>query len=74
VFDYINIAALEVLRRASGDEEPMMAKGQKRSNREAKKPKQPKPERSGALTGLPASRDAASPGERSRTDPRNGRR
>jgi len=36
-----------------------MAKGQKRSNREAKKPKQPKSEKKAALTPLISERGAA---------------
>jgi len=55
-----------------------MAKGQKRSNREAKKPKQPKSVPNAAssvalVAGL-APRDSASAGGRDRAAPRNGRR
>jgi len=58
-----------------------MAKGQKRSNREAKKPKQPKSERSAAgsavsvaLTPGPAARERAPVGGRERAGGRDGRR
>jgi hypothetical protein len=55
-----------------------MAKGQKRSNREAKKPKQAKAERGGAtslaLAPAAAARERAPVGGRDRTDARNGRR
>ena len=55
-----------------------MAKGQKRSNREAKKPKQPKQQRSEtpshALALGPAARDSAPVGRRDGTGSRNGRR
>jgi hypothetical protein len=55
-----------------------MAKGQRRSNREAKKPKQPKSEKSSAAPALtiasgPIARDSAI-GGRDRTGGRNGRR
>jgi hypothetical protein len=55
-----------------------MSKGQKRSNREPKKPKQVKPERGAALSSPPA--PGLSTGERvpargrDRTSARNGRR
>jgi hypothetical protein len=55
-----------------------MAKGQKRSNREAKKPKQPKPERSVAASlgavPAPAARNRATVDGGDRTGGRNGRR
>jgi hypothetical protein len=55
-----------------------MAKGQKRSNRELKKPKQPKAERSGAqsstLASGPAARERVLVGGREQTGNRNGRR
>jgi hypothetical protein len=55
-----------------------MAKGQRRSNREPKKPKQPKPERNAAasvsLAGGPVSRERAPVGARDRTGGRNGQR
>jgi hypothetical protein len=56
-----------------------MAKGQRRSNREAKKPKQPKSERSGAVVSLalapaPGGRERAPMGARDQTSGRNGRR
>jgi hypothetical protein len=55
-----------------------MAKGQRRSNREVKKPKQPKSERSGAmslaLSPVPAARERAPVSERDRTGGRDGRR
>jgi hypothetical protein len=55
-----------------------MAKGQRRSNREAKKPKQAKSERSGAvslaLAPAPAPRERAPAGGRDRTGGRDGRR
>jgi hypothetical protein len=55
-----------------------MAKGQKRSNREVKKPKQPKAERSAgvsvALAPSPAARIGAPVGGRDPTGGRNGRR
>jgi hypothetical protein len=55
-----------------------MAKGQRRSNRELKKPKQPKPQRNAAvspsLASGPAARDGVAIGGRDRTPPRNGRR
>lgn len=54
-----------------------MAKGQRRSNREAKKPKQPKPAASAAsapaLVAALAPRDSVLGGGRDRS-PRNGRR
>jgi hypothetical protein len=54
-----------------------MAKGQKRSNREQKKPKQPKAERSGAssvaLAPAPATRERIL-GGRDQAGGRNGRR
>ena len=53
-----------------------MAKGQKRSNREAKKPKQPKAERSAALAPapVPLARERAAFGGRDQPGGRNGRR
>jgi len=55
-----------------------MAKGQKRSNREAKKPKQPKPERAGVLplaaALVPAGRERLLFGGRDQQGPRKGRR
>jgi len=55
-----------------------MAKGQRRSNRETKKPKQQKPERSTAaslvLSPGVAARERAPVGGRDRTGSRNGRR
>jgi hypothetical protein len=55
-----------------------MAKGQRRSNREPKKPKQPKPERNAAvpisLAGGPLSRERPPVGGRDRTGGRNGQR
>jgi hypothetical protein len=55
-----------------------MAKGQKRSNREAKKPKQPKPEGSGALsvalTPGSAAHERTPIGRRDQPSGRNGRR
>jgi hypothetical protein len=55
-----------------------MAKGQRRSNREAKKPKQPKPERSVTsalpLAAGPAARERPPVSGRDQTGGRNGRR
>jgi hypothetical protein len=55
-----------------------MAKGQKRSNREVKKPKQPKSAANAAssltLAAGVAPRDSAPGGGRDRAAPRNGRR
>jgi hypothetical protein len=55
-----------------------MAKGQKRSSRETKKPKQQKSERSGAIALAPASvaaaRDRVSSGGRDQPGGRKGRR
>ena len=55
-----------------------MAKGQKRSNREAKKPKQPKAERGAslpaALTPEPSARERPPVGSRNRNGARDGRR
>ncbi len=55
-----------------------MAKGQKRSNRETKKPKQQKSASSATssltLTPAPTARELLPPGGRDRTGPRNGRR
>jgi hypothetical protein len=56
-----------------------MAKGQRRSNREVKKPKQPKSERSGVVSlalapAAPAARERVPVSGRDRSGPRNGRR
>jgi hypothetical protein len=54
-----------------------MAKGQRRSNREAKKPKQPKAERNAAVSLVvagPAARERAPVGGRDRNGSPNGRR
>jgi hypothetical protein len=53
-----------------------MAKGQKRSNRETKKPKQTKSASNAAspLALVAATRDSASGGGRDRAAPRNGRK
>lgn len=53
-----------------------MAKGQRRSNRELKKLKQPKPERGGALplATVPTGRELMAVGGRSQSGARKGRR
>lgn len=55
-----------------------MAKGQRRSNREAKKPKQPKPERSATVSTVlasgPTAGDRGPTGGRDWTGSRNGRK
>jgi hypothetical protein len=76
--DAVGIPELSRHREPQLIQEPAMAKGQKRSNREVKKPKQAKQKSSVTVSSVfapgPEGRDGAASGARDQKGGRNGRR